>query len=229
MQPFRDRTDAGEQLAVAVSAALRGTTDAPAGSDERSAGTGGPVVLGLARGGVPVAAPVASALGAPLDVYVVRKLGVPGRPELAFGAIASDGSRVQNDDVVARAGLTDEAIARVVTAERAELDRRVAAYRAGRPQVALAGRTVVLVDDGLATGASMRAAVNGVRAAPGQVPARVVVAVPVGAIESIRLLAGVADDVVVLATPEPFLAVGAWYADFGQTTDDDVRAILARA
>lgn len=179
------------------------------------------VVLGLARGGVPVAAEVARALAAPLDVLVVRKLGVPGHEELAFGAVASGGLRVLNPDVANH--LADDVVARVTAREKDELAAREARYRGGRTPLDLRGRTVVLVDDGLATGASMRAAVGAVRQHD---PAAVVVAVPVGAAPTCALLEAEADTVLCPAMPEPFLAVGAWYHDFSPTTDEEVRRLL---
>jgi predicted phosphoribosyltransferase len=184
------------------------------------------VVLGLPRGGVPVAAEVADELLAPLDVFLVRKLGVPGHEELAMGAIAPGGVRVLNDDVIASLGIDQAMIEEVAGQEAAELDRRLRAYRDDRPPLSLTGRTVVLVDDGLATGASMRAAVRAIRAA---VPANLVVAVPVGAESTCSSLTEVADRVLCLETPEPFHAVGSWYEDFSQTTDDEVRRLLARS
>jgi len=181
------------------------------------------VVLGLPRGGVPVASEVARALNAPLDVYLVRKLGVPGQEELAMGAIASGGVRVLNDDVVSFYAIPPSEIDRVAQREQQELERREAVYRANRPPLDLAGRVVILVDDGLATGSTMRAAVRAVRA---QRPSRVIVAVPVGAIQSCDDLAAVADVVVCVRTPEPFSAVGYWYQDFSATSDAEVRALL---
>ena len=209
--PYRDRFDAGVRLAAAFDeAAWHGRPDV--------------IVLGLARGGVPVAAEVARILDVALDVFVVRKLGVPGHEELAFGALASGGLRVFNDDVAAT--LPPAVVAEVTAREQAELARREESYRGDRPPLDLGGRTVVLVDDGLATGASMRAAVGAVR---GQVPASIVVAVPVGAAstcEGLRAEAGV-DSVVCPATPDPFLAVGSWYLDFSPTTDEEVCRLLA--
>ena len=187
---------------------------------------GGVVVLGLPRGGVPVAFEVADALDAPLDVFVVRKLGVPFQPELAMGAIASGGVRVLNDDILAMAGVTPEMVARAVSVEERELARREHLYRGDRPTFALTGKIVILVDDGLATGSTMRAAVEAVRRLG---PARVIVAVPVGAPETCQLLAREADDVICLQMPVPFSAVGLWYEDFLQTTDDDVRELLEQA
>jgi predicted phosphoribosyltransferase len=184
------------------------------------------VVLALPRGGVPVGYEVARVLGAPLDVFVVRKLGLPGHPELAMGAIASGDIRVLNEDVLELYPVPKAAIDAVTQTERLELARRERAYRDGRPLVPIEGRTVVLVDDGLATGSTMRAAVLAV----GRLrPARVVVAVPVGAWETCHALREVADEVVCAFTPEPFRAVGLWYADFSQTTDDEVRQLLSRA
>lgn len=209
MRRFADRADAGRRLA-------EGLRDY-AGRDDV-------IVLGLPRGGVPVAAEVARALAAPLDVFLVRKLGVPGREELAFGAIASGGARVLNADVVASLGIDERTIEEVAAREQTELERRAEAYRGTAEPPDVRGRTAVLVDDGLATGASMRAAVEAVRALG---PARVVVAVPAAARQTCDELAGRVDEIVCLLTPEPFLAVGLWYRDFSETTDDDVRAALA--
>lgn len=208
---FRDRADAGRRLAGRLES-YRGRDDV--------------VVLALPRGGVPVAREVAAALGAPLDVMVVRKLGVPGEEELAMGAIASGGVRMVNEEVVRALGITERAIAAAAAVAEEELERRERAYRGDRPAVELAGRVAILVDDGLATGSSMLAAVRAARAGS---PARVVVAVPVAPEETCRKLRAVADEVVCLATPEPFYAVGLWYEDFGQVSDDDVRAILSSA
>jgi len=182
------------------------------------------VVLGLPRGGLPVADEVARALGAPLDVFVVRKLGVPGHSELAMGAIAGGGVRVLNEDVVRWYGLSPATIDAVARVEQAELERREHAYRNGRSPVPIEGRVALIVDDGLATGSTMRAAVRAVRQLK---PSRVVVAVPVGAPDTCRDLGLAADEVVCVAMPEPFDAVGLWYEDFAQTTDEEVREILA--
>ena len=206
--PFDDRAQAGRALAAALS--------------ERAYAD--PVVLGLPRGGVPVAAPVARALGAPLDVAVVRKLGAPGQPELAVGAIGAGGVRVLNDDVVAALRLAPAALEEVSARELAELQRRERTYRGDRQAEPLAGRAAVLVDDGLATGATMLAAVRIARAAGA---GQVVVAVPVGAPASCRRLAGSADEVICLHRPQPFSSVGRHYRDFEQTSDDEVRRLLA--
>jgi len=205
---YRDRADAGQVLAAELG---------------RYAGRDDVAVLGLPRGGVPVAAKVAAALGAPLDVLLVRKLGVPGHAELAMGAIAPGGVRVLNPTVVGSLGISDEVVEEVARQEEAELARRQALYRGDRPPPELAGRVVIVVDDGLATGATMRAAVSAVRATG---PARVVVAVPVGARRTCRELAEVADEVVCARMPASFLAVGQWYADFSPTTDEEIRGLL---
>jgi predicted phosphoribosyltransferase len=205
---FRDRAEAGRELAVRL-AGYAGRDDV--------------VVLGLPRGGVPVAAEVARSLGAPLDVFLVRKLGLPGREELAMGAIASGGALVLNRDVVDELGVPDEVVQRVAARESEELRRRAALYRGERPEPELAGRVVILVDDGLATGASMRAAVAAVKSLQ---PARVVVAVPAAPAPTCAELAREVDELVCLRTPEPFYAVGMWYDDFSQVSDDEVRALL---
>ena len=185
------------------------------------AGRGDVVVLGLPRGGVPVAAEVAAALGAPLGVFVVRKLGVPGHRELAFGAIASGGARVLNTSVVESARLTEQQIEKVIVAEQAELARRVEAY--GEPPPVTG--TVLLVDDGLATGATMEVAAVAARQAGAAV---VVCAAPVASVQAVARLREVADEIRVVSTPPRFGAVGIFYADFGELTDDDVRAALTR-
>jgi predicted phosphoribosyltransferase len=208
---FRDRIDAGEQLADQL---------------RHYAGRNDVIVLALPRGGVPVGYEVASVLGAPLDVFVVRKLGVPWHPELAMGAIASGGVRVLNDEVIASLRIPDGAIETVAEEEQRELERREEAYRDGRPRPDVRGKVVILVDDGLATGSTMRAAVAAVRRLG---PSRVVVAVPVGARDTCRELATEADEVVCAAMPEPFFGVGSWYDDFRQTTDEEVQELLTRA
>jgi len=205
---FNDRPDAGRRLAEVLL---------------RSRPAGDMVVLGLPRGGVPVAWEIARALNATLDVFLVRKLGTPGHPELAMGAIASGGTRVINDDVVNALGIVPEQIEAVARHERSELERRDAVYRQGRTLTPLTSRTVILVDDGLATGSTMKAAVQAVRQ---HAPARVIVAVPVGAPETCRALREIADEVICAETPSSFSAVGQWYRDFSQTTDDEVIALL---
>lgn len=208
---FRDRVDAGRALAADLSAY--------AGRDDV-------LVLALPRGGVPVGYEVARALGAPLDVFIVRKLGVPGHEELAMGAIASGGVRVLNESVVGPLRIPESIIDSVAAREQAELERREREYRDGRPAPDVSGRTVILVDDGLATGATMRAAAEALRL---QGPARVVVAVPVSAAESCEEFREQVDEIVCTITPSPFYGVGMWYEDFSQTTDAEVRALLARA
>jgi len=208
---FHDRADAGRALAKQL--------DGYAGRDDV-------VVLALPRGGVPVGYHVAEALGAPLDIFVVRKLGTPGHRELAMGAIASGGVRVLNDDVVRWLNIRPEQIESVAREEEQELIRREAAYKAGRPPVSLKDRVVILVDDGLATGSTMKAAVQAVKQ---HGPSRVIVAVPVGAPETCRDLREYADDVVCASMPERFSAVGQWYERFDQTSDDEVRELLTRA
>lgn len=205
--PYPDRRAAGRALADSL---------------RHLAGQDDVTVLGLARGGVPVAAEVASALSAPLDVVVVRKLGLPWQPELAMGAVAAGDVRVLNDQVIALGRVGDEQIAEVTRRERAEVDRRERAYRDGRDPLPLAGRRAVVVDDGLATGASAAAAIRSVRARGG----RPILAVPVGAAETVNRLRAEADEVVCAATPEGFMAVGAYYADFGPVPDDDVRELI---
>jgi len=208
---FRDRRHAGEALAAALS---------------RHAGRDDVVVLALPRGGVPVAFEVARSLRAPLDVFLVRKLGVPGHEELAMGAIASGGVRVMNEEIVRTLRLDSRHIEPVAESEQRELARREAAYRQGRGDVDVGGKTVIVIDDGLATGATMRAAVKALRMRD---PGRIIVAVPVGAGETCTALRREADEVVCLQTPEPFGGVGAWYDDFSQTEDDEVRQLLATA
>jgi predicted phosphoribosyltransferase len=183
-------------------------------------------LLALPRGGVPVAFEVATALGAPLDVLIVRKLGVPGHEELAMGAIASGGERFINRSVTGPLRIPAEVIESVALEEERELQRREQAYRDGRPAPEVRGRTVILIDDGLATGSTMRAAVAALRQ---RQPVRIVVAVPVGAWQTCEELRGEVDEVVCLATPEPFLGIGMWYEDFAQTTDEEVRRMLALA
>jgi predicted phosphoribosyltransferase len=210
-EAFGDRREAGRVLAERL---------------EQYAGRNNVVVLALPRGGVPVAYEVASALGAPLDVFLVRKLGTPGHRELAMGAIASGGVRVLNDDVVRWYGIPEAAIETVTREEAQELQRREGAYREGRPAPDLANHIVILVDDGLATGSTMRAAAQAVRA---HHPSHVVVAVPVGASQTCRELSEVADEVICARMPEPFSAVGQWYRNFDQTDDEEVRDLLQKS
>jgi len=184
------------------------------------------IALALPRGGVPVAHEVASALGAPMDVFLVRKLGTPGHRELAMGAIASGGVRVVNHDVVQWYGISESAIDRIAREEQEELERRERAYRDDRPVPDLTGKIVILIDDGLATGSTMRAAAQAVRA---RRPARTVVAVPVGAPQTCAELSAVADEVICVRMPEPFSAVGQWYFNFEQTSDDEVRELLRKS
>jgi len=207
---FRNRTDAGRQLAEKL-AAYANRPDV--------------LILALPRGGVPVAFELARAFGAPLDVFLVRKLGVPGYEELAMGAVATGGVRVLNDEIVRGLGISEHEIDAVVARELRELSRRDRLYRGDRPPSDVAGRTVILVDDGLATGATMRAAVQALRQ---QQPGRIVAAVPTASPDTCQVLKAEADDVICAITPEPFFAVGHWYDDFTQTTDDEVRELLAR-
>ncbi len=211
MTHFQDRRDAGRRLAARL-AAYAGRPDT--------------IVLALPRGGVPVGFEVARALGAPLDVFLVRKLGMPGREELALGALASGGVRVLNEGLVRELAIPEEVIDAIAAAESRELARREAAYRDDRPPPAIGGRTVILTDDGLATGATMRAAVAALRR---RGPAAIVVAVPVAAPATCEAFRAIVEEVVCLVLPEPFEAVGYWYADFSQTTDEEVRDLLARA
>jgi len=182
------------------------------------------VVLGLPRGGVPVAREVARALDAPLDVFVVRKIGVPGHAELAMGAIASGGVTILSSDLIARLRVSRPEVDAAIVREREELARRERLYRRGRPPLVLEGKTVLLVDDGLATGATMRAAISAVRKLG---PKSIVVAVPTGSPQACDDVRTTADDCVCVSTPEPFMAVGEWYADFSQTTDEEVEDLLS--
>lgn len=209
--PFKDRRAAGRALGEALKA---------------YAGRRDLLVLGLPRGGVPVAAEVARALGAPLDVCVVRKLGVPGQEELAMGALGPGGIRVLNDDVISALGLTEGALDQAAAREGAELARRERRYREGRPPLDVRNRTVILVDDGIATGSTMLAAVRALRRMG---PAALVVAVPVGPPSVLAELEAEAEEVVCLLREEALFAIGAWYEDFGQTRDEEVLACLEGA
>ncbi len=218
---FLDRRDAGRRLAAVLkdSGAIAGT--GPDRSPEES-----PVVMGMARGGVPVAFEVAAALGAPLDVLVVRKLGHPRQPELGLGAIAEDGVRVLNSALVRRLAVPDDVIDAVTRRETVELERRLVAYRGARPPVPVRGRTAVVVDDGLATGFTARAAIEVVRS---RGAARVVLAVPVAPPDTVATLGEVADDVVCVDVTEHFFGLSEWYDDFAQVSDDEVARLLALA
>lgn len=215
---YVDRSDAGRVLAAALADVLADTGGAEGGPPRA-----GLAVLGLPRGGVPVAAEVARVLDAPLDVFMVRKLGVPGRPELAMGAIATGGVRVCNEDVLRSYAVSGDQLEAVAARETAELARRERLYRGDRAPLDVTGRAVVVVDDGLATGATMRAAVAALRA---RGPRRIVVAVPVAARESIAALRAEGVEVVCPLVPERFLAVGQFYDDFAPTSDAEVRAAL---
>lgn len=208
---LRDRADAGRQLAERLST-YRNDPNA--------------IVLALPRGGVPVAYEVARALALPLDVYLVRKLGVPGHEELAMGAIASGGTCVLDEATIASTGTSRADVADAIARERAEMKRRELRYRGDVPEPDLHGKTVIVVDDGIATGASMRAVVEALRR---REPRRIVVAVPVASSESVSALERVADAIVCIAMPEPFYAVGLYYADFRQLEDDDVTRLLTAA
>ena len=209
---FRNRVDAGRHLAQVVQAA----------------GLGGDrtVVLGLPRGGVPVAAEVGLVLGAPLDVIVVRKLGVPFQPELAMGAIGEDGIRVENEDAVGSSAVSAVEFEAIERRERGELNRRASRYREGRPRLDLEGRCVVIVDDGIATGATARAACHVARA---HGASRIVLAVPVAPAATVSALQDVCDDMLCVANPDPFFAVGEWYHDFSPTSDEEVNELLRSA
>ena len=208
---FRDRTEAGKLLAKQLIAY----------TNQHNV-----LVLALPRGGVPVAFEVARALHAPLDVIIVRKLGVPGQEELAMGAIASGGVRILNNDVVRFLGITKEIIDKMATKEQLELERRERLYRGDRPAYDVRGRTVILVDDGIATGATMHAAVAAIKQ---QQPTRIIIAVPTAAPSTCDEFANEVDELVCVIRPEPFIAVGYWYRQFSQTTDEEVRSLLEQA
>ncbi len=210
-RPFTDRAEAGKVLADKL-AAYTGRDDV--------------IVLALPRGGVPVAYEVASKLGVKLDIFLVRKLGAPCHEELAMGAIASGDVVVMNDEVVKAMKISEDEVAARIAEERLELSRREAAYRDDRPPLEVQGRTLILIDDGLATGSTMRAAVTALRR---KNPARIVVAVPIGAVATCSEFQAIADEVICAVTPEPFRAVGMWYKDFAQTSDEEVSDLLARA
>ncbi len=208
---FRDRRDAGRQLAAQLA---------------RYAGRADTLVLALPRGGVPVAYEIARAIGAPLDIFLVRKLGLPGHEEFAIGAIASGGVRFLNEETLRDYAISGEQVEAVVAAEELELERRERQYRGDRPFPSVEGRAVILVDDGLATGSTMRAAIAALRQ---ERPARIIVAVPVAPPETCSELRPIVDEIVCLTTPDPFYAVGLWFEDFSQTTDEEVRDYLERA
>ena len=208
---YRDRSEAGRLLAARL---------------PQHANRNDVIVLALPRGGVPVAFEVAHALHAPLDVFIVRKLGVPGHEELAMGAVATGGVRVINELVIRQLGLSQSMIDQVAARELQELERRDRSYRGDRPHPDVHGKTVILIDDGLATGSTMLAAVRAVRQ---QGPAKLVVAVPVASAETCEMIRPEVDDIVCVETPDPFYAVGLWYEDFSQTTDEEVHDLLARA
>lgn len=211
MTVFKDRTDAGQQLAKAL---------------DEFAGNDNVVVLALPRGGVPVAYEVARALQAPLDVMVVRKLGVPGQRELAMGAIASGNIRVMNEGIVNQLAIPQKAIDKVVEEERIELERRERLYRGSESRYPIEGKVIILVDDGIATGATMRAAIAAINQ---QQPKQLVVAVPTAALDSCQRISDEVDRMVCLSTPEPYIAVGCWYRRFSQTRDDEVTQLLQKA
>lgn len=206
MKPFRNRSEAGKQLAQKLAAY--------ADKDV--------IILALPRGGVPVAFELAKTLDLPLELLLVRKLGLPGHEELALGAVASGGVRVLNDDIVESLSISQGMIEAVTAREKAELERREKLYRRDKPFPRLEGKTVIVVDDGIATGATMRVAVKALRQ---QNVAKIIVAVPTSALDTYKQLRLEADEVVCLATPEPYLAVGTWYEDFSQTSDEEVKAL----
>lgn len=211
MALFKDRVDAGRILAKELS---------------KYASRSDVLILALPRGGVPVAYEVAKALNVKMDVFIVRKLGVPGYEELAMGAIASDNIRVLNEDVVKSFGIPEEVIEKTATKELHELERREKAYRGDRPKPEITNKTVILIDDGLATGATMRAAAAALKT---KNPAKIIIAVPTAAADTCEFFEGKVDEIICVATPEPFYGVGAWYGNFSQTTDKEVCDILEKA
>ena len=211
MIPIKDRASAGRDLAEQL---------------QHYAGRDDVIVLALPRGGVPVAFEIAQALNAPLDLMLVRKLGTPGQEELAMGAIAMGGVRVMNDDIVNALHISDAAIEEEAAKEQQELEHRLQTYRGDRPLLQLKNKCILLVDDGIATGATVRVAIQALRQ---QQPSRIVVATPVAPPDTVELLRGEADDVICLATPEPFMAISMWYQHFPQTSDGEVKALLQRA
>jgi len=211
MTIFENRRDAGKQLAKELSE-FKGQNDA--------------IVLGLPRGGIPVAYEVAKALELPLDVFIVRKLGVPGQPELAMGAIASGDIKVMNESVVRNAGISDQQIEEVAHKEKEELKKREKAYRGARPDIDLQGKTVLIVDDGLATGASMRAAISALRE---HNPKKIIAAIPTAPRDTCQEFESEVDQIICLRTPSPFWGVGGSYQNFSQTTNEEVRTFLNKA
>ena len=211
MTIFENRRDAGKQLAKELSE-FKGQNDA--------------IVLGLPRGGIPVAYEVAKALELPLDVFIVRKLGVPGQPELAMGAIASGDIKVMNESVVRNAGISDQQIEEVAHKEKEELKKREKAYRGARPDIDLQGKTVLIVDDGLATGASMRAAISALRK---HNPKKIIAAIPTAPRDTCQEFESEVDQIICLRTPSPFWGVGGSYQNFSQTTNEEVRTFLNKA
>lgn len=209
--PFKNRIEAGRSLARA----LKSYAERP-----------GILILALPRGGVPVAFEVAQALNIPLDLLIVRKLGLPGQEELAMGAVATGGAKVLNHALMQSLGISEAVLNPVVDKERKELERRERVYRGERPVPEVSGRWVILIDDGLATGSTMRAAVSALRQ---QRPAGIVIGIPVAPADTVEELRKEADEVVCLATPEPFSAIGEWYEDFSQTSDEEVGDLLAQA
>ena len=208
--PFEDRRDAGRKLAAKLSR-FRG---------------GGCVVFGLPRGGVPVGYEISRSLGAPLDVFVSRKLGAPGQPEFGIGAVAAGGVRILNTDVIRRLGIPDEYVERITAQEIAEVNRRLRFFRGGRPEMEVGGRTAILVDDGLATGVTARAAVEAMKL---RKPERLILAAPVCAAQTANVFASKVDELLCLASPSDLGAIGLWYRNFDQTTDEEVVQLLEKA